>query len=591
MATITALQKPGTAGTLDGYDPGHFYCELMGSPESQNRNLAALWQRLQGVELGKLRERAGDAERELFTLGITFTVYSERSAIDRILPFDVIPRVITATDWRKLDRGIKQRIKTLNLFLWDVYHEQKILKDGILPPELVLGNSNFRPEMIGYDPPCSTYIHIAGTDIIRDPKGTFYVLEDNARTPSGVSYVVENRHLMQRAFPDLMQGFAIQGVSEYGEQLSNKLIEVAPSGVSDPNIVLLSPGVFNSAYFEHVFLAREIGIPLVEGRDLFIEDDKVFMKTVSGPYPGSCDLPAVERRFPRSRGLQAGESAWRERPDARGEEGHGHARQRCRHRRGDDKAVYAYLPRIIRYYLDEEPILPIVETHICREPAALAYTLEHMDKLVVKPVGEFGGYGICVGPKATKAEIELAREQFKADPSNYISQPMIDLSVCPTLSERCRGAAACRPPAIRRHRQGHLASAGRPYARGLAQDSHHREFEPRRRHQRHLGLEGGRRREQPPFPLCRECLLDGALFRARGKPRTDHGNANLVPARARGQIPGRGSSHSIPTRSLSRSASRKQARTNVIRFYMAHADNAGLDPVANPGGARECAGA
>ncbi len=435
MATITALEKPAAAGPLNGYDPGRNYCELIGSKELRNRHLAALWQRLQQLELGRLRERAEDAERELFTLGITFTVYSERSAIDRILPFDLIPRVITATDWRKLDRGIKQRIKALNLFLWDVYHERKILKDGILPADLVMGNANFRPEMVGYDPPCGTYIHIAGTDIIRDPRGDFYVLEDNARTPSGVSYVVENRHLMQRAFPDLMQGFAIQSVSEYGEQLCDKLIESAPPGVSDPNIVLLSPGVFNSAYFEHVFLAREIGIPLVEGRDLFVEDDKVFMKTVSGPSPVHVIYRRLNDDFldpevfkPESvlgvKGLM--------RAVKKGSVTLANAVGTgvC-----DDKAVYAYLPRIIRYYLGEDPVLPIVETHICREPAALAYTLENMDKLVVKPVGESGGYGICVGPKATKAEIELAREQLKADPSNYISQPMIELSVCPTLTD------------------------------------------------------------------------------------------------------------------------------------------------------------
>ncbi len=435
MATITSLERPLTAGTLEGYNPGRFYCELMGSQDRRNRHLAALQQRLQLIELEMLRERSEDAERELFTLGITFTVYSDRSAIDRILPFDVIPRVITASDWRKLDRGIKQRIKALNLFLWDVYHDRKILKDGILPPELVLGNPNYRPELVGYDPPCGTYIHIAGTDIIRDPKGDFYVLEDNARTPSGVSYVVENRHLMQRAFPDLMQGFAIQSVSEYGERLSDKLIEVAPAGVSDPNVVLLSPGVFNSAYFEHVFLAREIGIPLVEGRDLFVEDDRVFMKTVSGPSPVHVIYRRLNDDFldpevfsPESllgvkglmRAVRAGTVTL---ANAVGT-------GVC-----DDKAVYAYLPRIIRYYLDEEPILPIVETHICREADALAYTLENMDKLVVKPVGESGGYGICVGPKATKAEIELAREQLKADPSNYISQPMIELSVCPTLTE------------------------------------------------------------------------------------------------------------------------------------------------------------
>jgi uncharacterized circularly permuted ATP-grasp superfamily protein len=435
MATITALKNPSTAAPLDNYNPGHYYCELIGSPDHRSRHLTALWHRLQQLELERLRERAGDAERELFTLGITFTVYSDRTAIDRILPFDVIPRVITAPDWRKLDRGVKQRIKALNLFLWDVYHDGKILKDEVIPADLVLGNANFRPEMAGYDPPCGTYVHIGGTDIIRDPKGDFYVLEDNGRTPSGVSYVVENRHLMQRAFPDLMQGFAIESVSEYGTQLGDKLIEVAPPGVFDPQVVLLSPGVFNSAYFEHVFLAREIGIPLVEGSDLFVDSDKVFMKTVSGPKP----VHVIYRRLNDD---YLDPEVFR--PDSvLGVKGLMRAVRKgnvtlanaigtgvC-----DDKAVYAYLPRIIRYYLAEEPILPNVQTHICRESDALAYTLDNIEKLVVKPVGESGGYGICVGPKATKAEIDLCREQLKANPSNYISQPMIELSVCPTLTD------------------------------------------------------------------------------------------------------------------------------------------------------------
>ncbi|MGA8771287.1 MAG: circularly permuted type 2 ATP-grasp protein, partial [Rhodomicrobium sp.] len=399
-----------------------------------NRHLTALWHRLQQLEIGQLRERALDAERELMTLGITFTIYSDGTAIDRVLPFDVIPRVVTASDWRKLDRGINQRVKALNLLLWDVYHERKILKDGVVPADLVLGNPNYRSEMIGYDPPCGTYVHIAGTDIIRDPKGDFYVLEDNARTPSGVSYVVENRHLMQRAFPDLMHGFVIESVSNYGAQLGNKLMEIAPLTAADAQIVLLSPGVFNSAYFEHVFLAREIGIPLVEGRDLFVDDNKVFMKTVSGPRP----VHVIYRRL-------NDDSLDPEvfRPDSvLGVKGLMRAVRKgtvtlanaigtgvC-----DDKAVYAYLPRIIRYYLDEEPILPNVQTHICREPEGLSYTLDNLDKLVVKPVGESGGYGICVGPKATKAELDLCRDQLKANPSNYVSQPMIDLSVCPTLT-------------------------------------------------------------------------------------------------------------------------------------------------------------
>jgi uncharacterized circularly permuted ATP-grasp superfamily protein len=433
VATITALKTSSTAAPLDKYDAGKHYCELVGRAENRNRHLAAMWHRLQQLELSQLRERAEDAERELFTLGITFTVYSDRTAIDRILPFDVIPRVVTAADWRIIDRGVKQRIKAMNLFLWDVYHDRKILKDGVIPSDLVLGNSNYRPEMIGYDPPCGTYIHIGGTDIIRDPDGEFFVLEDNGRTPSGVSYVVENRHLMQRAFPDLMAGFAIQGVSEYGAQLGDKLIEVAPPGVSDPQIVLLSPGVFNSAYFEHVFLAREIGIPLVEGRDLFVEDDRVFMKTVSGPKPVHVIYRRLNDDFldpevfkPESvlgvKGLMR--AARKGNVTLANAVGTGVA---------DDKAVYAYLPRIIKYYLDEEAVLPNVQTNICREADALAYTLDNLDKLVVKPVGESGGYGICVGPKATKAEIDACRDALKANPSNYISQPMIDLSVCPTL--------------------------------------------------------------------------------------------------------------------------------------------------------------
>jgi uncharacterized circularly permuted ATP-grasp superfamily protein len=450
MATITALKTPQTTAPLDDYSPGGFYCELLGSPDHRNRYLTTLWHRLQQMEVEQLRTRSADAEKELFTLGITFTVYSDRTAIDRILPFDVIPRVITGADWRKLDRGIKQRVKALNLFLGDVYNEQRILKDGIVPGELVLGNSNYRPEMKGYRPPHGTYIHISGTDIIRDPRGEFLVLEDNGRTPSGVSYVVENRHLMQRAFPDLMQGFAIESVSEYGTRLGRKLIEVAPPGIDDPQVVLLSPGVFNSAYFEHVFLSREIGIPLVEGRDLCVTDDRVFMKTVSGPKPVHVIYRRLNDDFldpevfnPDSvlgvRGLMRAVHAGN--VVLANAVGTGVA---------DDKAVYAYLPRIIKYYLDEDPILPNVQTHICREPAALAYTLDHLDKLVVKPVGESGGYGICVGPKATKAELDICRDQLKANPSNYISQPMIELSVCPTLTDEgvCPRHVDLRPFAV-----------------------------------------------------------------------------------------------------------------------------------------------
>ena len=433
MATVTVLRNPSTVAPLDTYDPGSFFCELLGSPENRDRNLTTLWQSLQRMELADLGVRAKDAERELFMLGITFTVYSERNAIDRILPFDLIPRVLTASDWRLLDAGIKQRVKALNLFLWDMYHKRHILKDGTLPADLVLGNANFRPEMNDYDPPAGTYIHISGTDIVRDSSGRFMVLEDNSRTPSGVSYVVENRHLMQRAFSDLMAGYAIEPVSDYGMRLAGKLAEVAPPALVDPQIVLLSPGVFNSAYFEHVFLAREMGVPIVEGRDLYVENDRVFMKTVAGPTPVHVIYRRINDEFidpevfnkDSMLGVPGLMRAVRKgNVTLANAVGTGIA---------DDKAVYAYVPRIIRYYLNEDPILPNVHTYMCREERALSYTLDNLDKLVVKPVGESGGYGICVGPKATRSQLDECRQTLLRNPSNYIAQPMIDLSVCPTL--------------------------------------------------------------------------------------------------------------------------------------------------------------
>lgn len=434
MAKLAALRPPKTISVLDGYDPGKFYCELLGGKKQPSREMAPLWHALETCDLGSLMLRASDAERELFNLGITFTVYTEKDAIDRILPFDVIPRVLGAPDWAIVEAGVKQRVKALNLFLHDVYHDQKILKDGVVPADLVLGNSCFRKEMMGVDLPCGTYIHINGTDIVRNPEGDFLVLEDNGRSPSGVSYVVENRHLMQRAFPDLMQGLKVRPVSDYGQRLLAKLREVAPPHVDDPNVVLLSPGIFNSAYFEHVFLAREMGVPLVEGRDLVVENDRVYAKTIAGRTPVHVIYRRIDDAFldpeafnPTSllgvpgllRAVHKGTAT------LANAVGTGVA---------DDKAVYAYVPRIIRYYLAEEPILSNVETHICREPEGLRYTLSNLERLVLKPVGESGGYGIVIGPKASKAELAAAADKLKADPSNYISQPMIDLSVAPTLS-------------------------------------------------------------------------------------------------------------------------------------------------------------
>ena len=323
----------------------------------------------------------------------------------------------------------------MNLFLRDVYHERRILADGVVPAELILGNSCYRPEMAGLDLPCGTYIHINGTDIVRDRAGAFLVLEDNGRSPSGVSYVVENRHLMQRAFPDLMQGLKVRPVSDYGKRLLGKLREVAPAGIDDPCVVLLSPGIYNSAYFEHVFLAREMGVALVEGRDLLVVDDKVFAHTIAGLQPVHVIYRRINDDFLDPKAFN--------RDSKLGVPGLLRAVQKGRITLAnaigtgvaDDKAVYAYVPRIIRYYLGEDPSLANVETHICREPEELAFTLANLERLVLKPVGESGGNGIVIGPKASKAELEAAAAKLKADPANFISQPMIDLSVSPTLLE------------------------------------------------------------------------------------------------------------------------------------------------------------
>ena len=433
MAHIAAFKERSFISALEGYDPGERYCELLGSSRQPSKPVTPLWHTLATTELDRLRKRAADAEQELFNLGITFTVYSEKDVIDRILPFDVIPRVIHASDWALIESGVTQRLRALNLFLHDIYHDQKILKDGVVPGELVLTNPCYRPEMIGVDLPFDTYIHVNGTDIVRDSNGELLVLEDNGRSPSGVSYVVENRHLMQRAFPDLMKGLKVRPVSDYGHRLLGKLKEVAPHEVENPNVVLLSPGVYNSAYFEHLFLAREMGIPLVEGRDLFVDADRVYAHTIAGRQRVDVIYRRVNDEFldPESfnpdsmlgvRGLlRAVKKGTVTLANAIGT---GVA---------DDKAVYAYVPRMIRYYLSEDPILHNVETHICREPAALQYTRDNIEKLVLKPVGESGGYGIVVGPRASKEEIASAIEKLNANPSNYISQPMINLSVSPTL--------------------------------------------------------------------------------------------------------------------------------------------------------------
>lgn len=417
---------------LQGYDRGDHYCELLNAKDGPARQ--TLLSRLNTLDLIQFGTRARELDQMLYEHGVTFTVYSDKDVIDRVLPLDPVPRLITHTDWAVIENGATQRVRAMNMFIADIYGKQMVLKDGVIPRDLVLGNKNYVPQMEGLAVPHGTYVHIAGTDIVRGGDGTLYVLEDNGRTPSGVSYVVQNRYFLLREFPDLLNGLPIRPVSNYGERLHAAMAELAPPTIMDPQIVLLSPGIYNSAYFEHIFLAIEMGVPLVEGRDLFVTaDDRVFMHTVGGPLP----VDVIYRRIDDSfldpevfaresllgvpglmRAYRAGRVA------IANAVGNGIA---------DDKATYAYVPRLIEYYLSEKPILPNVPTWICREARDLAYTLDHFDDLVTKPVGESGGYGICIGPLASAQERAVAKARVEANPANYVAQPMIDLSVSPTL--------------------------------------------------------------------------------------------------------------------------------------------------------------
>ncbi len=423
----------GEADPFEHYAPQQFFCELSRQRGGDGGIPALVRQRLTSIGVEALRLRAAAAETDLIDLGITFTVYSNATAIDRILPFDCIPRILTAREWQTINDASIQRVTALNAFLCDIYHDAKIVKDGVIPADLVFGNVNFRPEMVGFPVRYGTYVHVCGIDIVRDGQGDFRVLEDNARTPSGVSYVVENRHLMLRAFPDLMAGIRLQPVDDYGRRLRAAMSEIAPASEDEPQVVLLSPGIYNAAYFEHVFLAREMGVPLVQGSDLVVEDQRVYMRTIHGLrrvhtiYRRLNDdfLDPEVFRADSELGVAGLIGAWRA--------GHVAIANAVGTGVADDKAVYAYMPKIIKYYLGEEPIIDNVPTHICREPEGLAYTLEHLDELVIKPVGESGGYGITIGPRASKAELAAARAALLADPRQWISQPMVALSVAPTL--------------------------------------------------------------------------------------------------------------------------------------------------------------
>jgi uncharacterized circularly permuted ATP-grasp superfamily protein len=390
---------------------------------------------LHSVPVEALKQRHDQANSLFRTVGITFNVYGEEGGVERLIPFDIVPRILSAEEWGIVERGVIQRVDALNAFLHDVYNDQEILRSGKIPPELVLTNDAFRPEMLGLKLPQSVYAHVAGIDIVRIDAETFYVLEDNARTPSGVSYMLENRQAMMRLFPDLFGAYPVAPVTHYPELLLDTLRAVAPKGTDDPTVVLLTPGQYNSAYFEHAFLAQEMGIELVEGQDLFVDDGDVFMRTTRGPkrvhviYRRIDDdfLDPLTFRRDSTLGVAGLMAASRlGRVTVCNAVGGGIA---------DDKAIYAYMPEIIRFYLGQEPILKNVPTYTLRRKEDLDYTLAHLPELVVKEVHGSGGYGMLVGPAASKAEIEAFRAKIVAAPDGFIAQPTLALSTCPTFVE------------------------------------------------------------------------------------------------------------------------------------------------------------
>jgi uncharacterized circularly permuted ATP-grasp superfamily protein len=423
---------------LSSYETDGFYDEMFDAEGGVRLEAKLLLETLASLEDGQLKRCQMAAERLLIQLGITFNVYGDSAGTERAFPFDLIPRIIQAREWDWIERGLKQRITGLNHFIDDIYHDQKILKDKIIPEEVIRSAIFFRPQCAGINPPNGVWCHITGTDLVRHGDGQIYVLEDNLRVPSGVSYVLENRDLMKRTFPQVFEGLRIRPVDEYPSLLLETLEAIAPTGTrGKPLVVLLTPGMYNSAYFEHSFLAQKMGIPLVEGRDLVVENKCVYMKTTMGLRRVDVIYRRIDDDFldPEAfredsllgvpgvmSAFRAGNVALANAP------GNGVA---------DDKVVYAYVPDMIKYYLGEDPILPNVPTYLCWRDQDRKYVLENLDKLVVKAANEAGGYGMLVGPHATEAQRAEFGEKIKASPRNYIAQPTLALSRVPTLVGDC----------------------------------------------------------------------------------------------------------------------------------------------------------
>ncbi|TWG88360.1 putative circularly permuted ATP-grasp superfamily protein [Cupriavidus gilardii J11] len=386
-----------------------------------------------------MANKRADADLVFRRVGITFAVYGDKdennSGTERTIPFDVIPRIFPASEWQTLELGLRQRVAALNRFIHDIYHGQDIIRAGVIPAEQVYDNAQYRPEMLGIDVPRDIYAHVAGIDVVRAGEGEFYVLEDNLRVPSGVSYMLENRKMMMRLFPELFARNRVAPVAHYPDLLLDMLRSVSPAAIADPTVVVLTPGMYNSAYFEHAFLAQQMGVELVEGSDLFVQDEHLYMRTTQGPQRIDVIYRRVDDDFLDPLVF---------RPDS----SLGAAGLLSVYRAGnvticnaigtgvaDDKSIYPYVPEMIRFYLGEEPLLSNVPTYMCRRPDDLRYVLDHLDELVVKETHGAGGYGMLVGPAATRAEIEAFRDVVKARPHQYIAQPTLALSTCPTYVE------------------------------------------------------------------------------------------------------------------------------------------------------------
>ncbi|MEX0271501.1 circularly permuted type 2 ATP-grasp protein [Leptolyngbyaceae cyanobacterium UHCC 1019] len=419
--------------TFYDYEPGDFYDELFEAKGKPRPDAVPLIERIHTLGMEEVIRRQQAAQVALFKLGVTFNVYSDGRGTERIMPFDLIPRILSADEWLILEKGLKQRITALNLFLADVYGDQKILKDGIVPSEIVFSASGFLKPCIGLHPPKGIWCHITGTDLVRDRSGQWYVLEDNLRCPSGVSYVLENRRVMKNTFPVVFDTMNIQPVEEYASYLLETLLNLAPEHLPDPTVVVLTPGIYNSAYFEHSFLAQQMGVELVEGRDLVIADGYLQMRTTKGLQRVDVIYRRIDDDFIDPKAFRADSllgvpglmEVYRSGKVAIANAlGTGVA---------DDKVIYSYVPAMIQYYLGEEPILANVPTYLCWEPSQQSHVLENLDKLVVKAANESGGYGMLIGPHSTLEQQEDFAQRIKASPRNYIAQPTLCLSRVPTL--------------------------------------------------------------------------------------------------------------------------------------------------------------